>query len=161
MIWWIDLSNWKRWTTDFEYRIWSQVRIFDELAQLIMNYIRAKLTCLHILSKYHIIKTLARRWQITGREWCTGFFFFFVVSDEKNLERDELCNRQRSYHFPLFLVVISITLKKKTTKKAVPRLWSFLYLGGKTLTTESWTIKIIKQMISLPIKQWTIINTYT
>lgn len=110
---------------------------------------------------YHIIKTLARRWQITGREWCTGFFFFFVVSDEKNLERDELCNRQRSYHFPLFLVVISITLKKKTTKKAVPRLWSFLYLGGKTLTTESWTIKIIKQMISLPIKQWTIINTYT
>lgn len=66
---------------------------------------------------YHIIKTLARRWQITGREWCTGFFFFFVVSDEKNLERDELCNRQRSYHFPLFLVVISITLKKKNYKK--------------------------------------------
>lgn len=25
---------------------------------------------------YHIIKTLARRWQITGRELCTGFFFF-------------------------------------------------------------------------------------
>lgn len=116
MIWWIDLSNWKRWKTDFEYRIWSQTRIFDELAQLIMNYIRAKLTCLHILSKYHIIKTLARRWQITGREWCTGFFFFFVVSDEKNLERDELCNRQRSYHFPLFLVVISITLEKKYKK---------------------------------------------
>lgn len=66
---------------------------------------------------YHIIKTLARKWQITGREWCTGFFFFFVVSDEKNLERDELCNRQRSYHFPLFLVVISITLKKKNYKK--------------------------------------------
>lgn len=65
---------------------------------------------------YHIIKTLARRWQITGREWCTGFFFFFVVSDEKNLERDELCNRQRSYHFPLFLVVISITLEKKYKK---------------------------------------------
>lgn len=135
MIWWIDLLNWKRWATDFEYRIWSQTRIFDELAQLIMNYIRAKLTCLHSTFKiYHIIKTLARRWQITGREWCTGFFFFFSLFPmRKILKETNYVTGSALITSHCFLLLFLLRWKKKTTKKAVPRLWSFWYLGGKLL----------------------------
>lgn len=117
MIWWIDLLNWKRWATDFEYRIWSQTRIFDELAQLIMNYIRAKLTCLHILSKYTTLLNLREKMANNWERMMHRFLFFFSLFPmRKILKETNYVTGNALITSHCFLLLFLLRWKKKYKK---------------------------------------------